>query len=195
MNVSQTSSRQPAKLPCRCDGCAFPRRARGFCTMHYQRWKKYGDPNVIKPTRVPGDPWVRFWKYVKIDQVTGCWLWTGAKFQLGYGAFRVNNMQWRVHVWTWEQTNGERPRYPKGHRLEGRVYPLDHFVCSTRHCANPRHVRPVTDRENVLRSNSIQALNLAKTHCIRGHEFNDENTGRDGRGNRYCRRCEKIRHS
>lgn len=31
---------------CTIDGCGKRHVARGWCTAHYQRWKKYGDPNV-----------------------------------------------------------------------------------------------------------------------------------------------------
>jgi len=31
------------------------------------------------------------------------------------------------------------------------------------------------------------------SHCKRGHEFTDENTKRNARGNRVCRECERVR--
>lgn len=36
--------------------------------------------------------------------------------------------------------------------------------------------------------------NARKTHCLRGHEFTDENTYRDSKGSRQCRECTRIRH-
>lgn len=40
--------------PCLVDGCEGARFSKGYCTTHYSRWKKYGDPNmVIKPRRGP----------------------------------------------------------------------------------------------------------------------------------------------
>lgn len=35
--------------------------------------------------------------------------------------------------------------------------------------------------------------NAAKTTCLRGHSFDETNTGRDSRGHRYCRACRPIR--
>src|SRR5690348_10783319 len=32
--------------PCSIDGCADKELARGWCTRHYNRWKRYGDPQA-----------------------------------------------------------------------------------------------------------------------------------------------------
>jgi hypothetical protein len=52
-------------------------------------------------------------------------------------------------------------------------------------------VRPVTHKENLLRSDSPPAVNARKTHCIRGHEFTPANTvRRPSRPRaRACRAC------
>lgn len=54
-----------------------------------------------------------------------------------------------------------------------------------------------TNSENVLDSVRHGRHHLAKlTHCKRGHEFTEENTGRSGaRGHRYCRRCANDRNN
>lgn len=33
---------------CEVDGCSQEHCARGFCTKHYQRWQRYGDPLALK---------------------------------------------------------------------------------------------------------------------------------------------------
>jgi hypothetical protein len=60
---------------------------------------------------------------------------------------------------------------------------IDH-LCRVRHCVNPAHMEPVTDRENVFRGFA------AITHCPKGHEYTADNTYiPPSTGSRECRRC------
>lgn len=69
---------------------------------------------------------------------------------------------------------------------------LDH-LCRNRACCNPAHMEAVTNKVNILRGEAPTAHNARKTHCIRGHEFNEQNTyhcqNPDGTVRRICRRC------
>lgn len=121
---------------------------------------------------------------------SGCWLWTGARTNKGYGTITVGSQRdgsrrpMPVHRATWQEVNGPIP--------PGLV--LDHFACDTRICANPDHVRPVTNRENILRGRSLQSSNAAKTECIHGHPFDEANTRISKRGGRECRACWRMRY-
>lgn len=81
----------------------------------------------------------------------------------------------------------------KGHtELKGKE--IDH-LCRNRKCLNPDHLEVVTPRVNNMRSNSIAAINNRKTHCLNGHEFNEQNTYyRKDSGGRCCRICGKIQN-
>lgn len=128
---------------------------------------------------------VRFW--AKVHKTDTCWLWTGGVSAYGYGKFAaVHGHTIMAHRWAYEQVNGPIPLLPNGERT-----PLDHFVCSKPACVNPSHLRPVTHRENVLRSEGLAAVNMAKTHCHRGHPFDSENTQYFGPGYRRCRECQR----
>jgi hypothetical protein len=55
----------------------------------------------------------------------------------------------------------------------------------------PAHLEPVTNRENVLRSDSISARNARKTHCPQGHPYDEANTYVSRQGGRNCRACHR----
>ena len=121
----------------------------------------------------------RFWKKVVVDCACDCWVWVAAT-SVGYGKFHLGKQvgAHRVAYSTW------RGEIPAGLHL-------DHLCRNTR-CVNPAHLEPVTCRENLLRGNTFQAKNAAKTHCANGHEFTKENTHIKRRGaleERRCRAC------
>jgi hypothetical protein len=114
---------------------------------------------------------------------TGCWLWMGAPDKDGYGRYGQNRH--------WGGTN-------RAHRivfglLRGTVemlqqQTLDH-VCRVRCCVNPDHLRPASNRENILAPGSLALakVNLAKTHCPRGHKYPEVRV----RGERLCLECRR----
>ena len=109
---------------------------------------------------------------------TPCWLWTGL-LDAGYGRFRIGRKMVRIHQWSYNHHIGAVP-----FGLE-----LDH-LCRNKHCANPLHLEPVPHKTNVLRGNSLQAINARKTHCIHGHELNGNNLSLQ-RGSRQCKVCKR----
>lgn len=114
---------------------------------------------------------------------SGCWIWRGATDRYGYGFASIGGRMFRLHRWAYCQAHGEIPRW----------LDLDH-LCRTPGCCNPAHLEPVTHRENLLRSPVTRAsINRAKTHCRKGHPFDERNTywwnPRGGRLRRYCIAC------
>jgi hypothetical protein len=123
----------------------------------------------------------RFW--TKVDKTDGCWFWTAATTASGYGAIADDGRRMQVaHRVAYELAVGPIPA----------GLHLDH-LCRNRNCVNPAHLEPVTCRTNLLRGETLQAANAAKTHCKRGHEFTPENTGvyvdKRGGEHRRCREC------
>jgi hypothetical protein len=130
------------------------------------------------PDLSPKD-WLRF--RTKVSLGDGCWEWTGARSRSGYGYFGMGgHAAYRSARVAYESEIGP---IPVG--LE-----LDH-LCRNRACVRPEHLEPVTNRVNTLRGFGITGVNAAKTHCIKGHPFDEANTYRYPDGGRECRRCRK----
>lgn len=143
-----------AKGTCSIAGCGRPQRARGWCTTHYERWRKNGHPLRSLIHHVKGPEPVRFWSHIgrvipapaHRPELGGCWLWDGRPSAQGYGRFTVaRSGHWvtlGAHVWAWEDANGQR--VPEG------MY-VDH-LCSVRRCVRPDHLEAVTPMENTRRA-------------------------------------------
>ena len=121
----------------------------------------------------------------RID-TSGCWVWIGAIRSDGYGVLRHNGKTVRAHRFLYEQIRGAIPA----------GLDLDH-LCRNRACCNPYHLEAVDRATNLRRGETITAKNLAKTHCPRGHAYDDENTAvyktRNGTLGRWCRQCARER--
>lgn len=82
----------------------------------------------------------RMAKYIRIDESTGCHLWTGNVNRGGYGRVHVNGRKHVVHRIAYEIANGPIP--------EG--MDIDH-LCRTRSCCNPVHLEAVSRSTNLRR--------------------------------------------
>ena len=120
---------------------------------------------------------VRF--FSKVQKTKTCWIWTASKKSGGYGQFGFNgSCSFFAHRFSYE--------YHKGPIPEGMT--IDH-ICRNKSCVNPDHLEAVTNKENVLRGIGLAAQNARKTHCIRGHLFDEKNTYITKDGTRKCRKC------
>lgn len=142
-----------------------------------------GKMNVARPIGVVPPKYVeRF--FGRVEKTESCWNWLGGTGKGGYGIFRISSTQYYVHRVSWAIANGGTP---------GSLC-IDH-LCKNRTCVNPSHMELVTLAVNTMRgdtSSSIPVINSRKTHCIRGHEFNEDNVFFDAKGSRRCRECFRI---
>jgi hypothetical protein len=130
----------------------------------------------------------RFWAYVDKNGTISdyrpdlgpCWQWTGFLYR-GYGHIRLGGLGSPVtgaHRYSYEIAKGSIP--------DG--LQVDH-LCRNKACVNPDHLEPVTAHENFHRNpNNPAILGRSKTHCPRGHAYDEENT-RYYNGGRFCHRC------
>lgn len=121
----------------------------------------------------------RFWAKVQVNHLTSCWEWTASRRD-GYGRYKAigNRLAHRV---SYEALVDEIPT-----NLQ-----LDH-TCRVRHCVNPAHLEPVTQRENVLRGVGVTARNAHRDACPEGHPYNGDNLYQAPNGNRVCRICREA---
>ena len=108
-----------------------------------------------------------------------CWGWTKATAE-GYGVISVKNRLSQAHRIAYELWIDKIP--------SGLV--IDH-LCRNTICINPKHLEPVTVRENILRGVGGPAVNSKKTHCIRGHLLQGDNLFVSKKGKRWCKICRR----
>ncbi|MBA4180254.1 MAG: hypothetical protein C0506_06645 [Anaerolinea sp.] len=181
----------PSKSTCSIVGCTGKYNARGYCGLHYARWKHTGDPLGLALER---DPRVRFWN--KVIKTDSCWLWTGSLTEDGYPRFAESKtLEFKAHRWAYESMVGP---IPDGMQLDHLCHTLDSGCpggtgCPHRRCVRVDHLEVVTPRINVLRSQSFVATNASKTHCVHGHELSPENLyeAPSLEGERRCLVCKR----
>ena len=145
---------------CSIEGCEKPvHNIRGWCSKHYQRWRRYGDAEApyqvekeLSPAFKRGD-WSKVLERIQartnLDAVTGCWNWSGSKDRDGYGIALIDGKPWRSHRLAVTAALGREI-----------TDSLVHHKCANRSCCNPEHLQTVDDFSN--RSEMFERNNYIK---------------------------------
>lgn len=121
--------------------CGKPHLARGWCTLHYQRWRKHGDARASVRKHPGNGTAQRFFRNVVLAY-TGddCLIWPFASSSNGYAVVRHNSRQQLVPRLVCEYVNGPAPTHQHeaahscGRGCEG--------------CVTPKHLRWAKHAEN-----------------------------------------------
>lgn len=119
----------------------------------------------------------RFWE--KVEETEGCWLWNGYHGGMGYGQFWITpGRPIGAHRFAYQLLVGPIPD----------DFDIDH-LCRNPRCVNPKHLEPVSHRENMRRSKAAR-----KMACKLGHDWtNPKNVYIRKGGQRWCAECARTR--
>ncbi len=130
-----------------------------------------------------------------IDPITKCWLWYGAKDEMGYGRIRVTS----IH-----------PNKTYIHRLSAHLHfkfdlnseklILHKLECPNKNCWNPEHLYIGDQSKNMVDRVAIKGIwgghesgAQHKTVCNKGHKMTDENTYKYNKGGYTAHACRTCR--
>ncbi len=130
-----------------------------------------------------------FWARVK--KTATCWLWTGRTMHFGYGVIQLYQRAPHIssHRASWMIHHGS---IPNG------LWVL--HKCDVPACVNPDHLFLGTHADNMKDAQRKGRLSVPgkgwlgkRTHCPRGHEFNEKNTYVYRTGKKVVRLCRPCR--
>lgn len=101
-------------------------------------------------------------KYV-IDQATGCWNWTAARKENGYGVINIGGKSIKAHRLAWEIFKGKIPHHESFHGM------CVLHKCDNRACVNPDHLFLGTQQENLTDAVKKGRIAKGEKHWSRFH--------------------------
>lgn len=135
-----------------------------------------------KNRRASFDNSIPFWDRVAKCGPDDCWEWQGPRHSAGYGKVGMDGRTQLAH----------RVAYGLDRIPDGMLV-LHH--CDNPPCCNISHLFLGTYQDNyddMIAKGHWWSGNSIKTHCPRGHEYNEANT-RVYEGRRFCRVCDRER--
>ena len=115
---------------CIVDGCDRKPHARGWCTMHWQRWKANGDPLSVSYQKSDAREIADFLDAIAPQDE--CLVWPFARNDFGYGIVGPSHGERRVHRLVCRRFHGDAP--------DGKPLALHRCGNGSGGCVNPDHL-------------------------------------------------------
>lgn len=127
-----------AQKVCSLENCNSPQIRQGYCSKHFGRWFRHGDPHKTLLNYGEGKTFEeKFWSKVAITaNPNKCWDWQAGKFAEGYGAMQFEGRNHGAHILAWQLVNKRKASLMVLHS------------CHRKICVNPNHLREGTAQEN-----------------------------------------------
>ena len=121
-----------------CTICDRPRLARGYCRLHYDRWKRHGDPHAGVSKAAPNGAPLAFLMDSLSQETDACIEWPFCRHPDGYGKLKYGDAIAYASRVVCTLAHGEPPTS---------AHEAAHSCCN-RPCINKRHLRWATSTEN-----------------------------------------------
>lgn len=160
---------------------------RGIVTGRQVRYQPARKPRKRFTPEAYERQWMARMKAKVIVDANGCWRYQGHRHPKGYGMCVYRGKGMNAHRAMWLATH----KTP----LTTEQYVL--HKCDVRDCINPQHLWIGSAKDNnVDCARKGRHCNGVKTHCKRGHPYDEENTEYRKLGNgsiaRSCKACQFI---
>lgn len=158
---------------CSVSDCTLEAKAKGMCTKHYARFKRWGDPNVVKRTPDVGNirkhPLYNAWR----GMADRC-LCKTSKWYKDYGGRGIKICErWRppYGFWNFVEDMGDKPSYDK---IKGRsTYSLDRIDVNGDYCPeNCRWANQSQQCNNQRRNKIYTVKDISGTFVELARHFN-----------------------